>query len=242
MAITALSVTQSIRPASGFGMYCPTPTEYYGVLNGTSASYLSGCVLINNVGTLDEAGTTAPDGSTILGYLTTVGPRRQDMAPQTSGTAPAAAIPGQRTTPSSGAGVYTGNNDPDFGVMYHPALPGMLFTAHMTNGTNNGTDHRADGDADIYRSGAYLRTITSGGANDEVNYATKTGLWVIGIEAASNTNEDVIRTAWYVNPQPTSLSGSSFLNQPGIIVENDATTGTFNPLIIWSPRESAWTQ
>jgi len=113
MALTALSITQSVRIAAGFG-YGATPPTWYGVLNGTSTSYATGAMLINNVGTLDEAAITTLAGETVVGTLSPVAPRRQDMAVQTSGTAPAAALPDQRTTPSAGAGRYGDNNDPDF--------------------------------------------------------------------------------------------------------------------------------
>jgi len=59
------------------------------------------------------------------------------------------------------------------------------------------------------RQTGYARTIVSGGASDENNYATRTGLWLLNRATASTTNDTENRVVWYVNPQPTSLSGTA---------------------------------
>jgi hypothetical protein len=236
MAVTNRSLAGgSLAAAAAFGAY-PSPITYFGYLSGNSASFAGGDPVINTSGALAEAGLAA-DGATMYGILAPLSPRRQDQVPLTSATAPAAAVPGQKTTPAAGTPDYANVADPNFAVAFYPFIPGNVFAGHLTDEDGNGTDVRAQASVDIYRQTGYSNTLTAGAAGDQINYATKAGLWVLCFDMSAQVAET--RVLAYVNPQPTSVAGGVFVDAPGNIVQNGGATGTFNPMVIWVPTISA---
>lgn len=234
MALTANSVQTPIRPASALtGGSEGSPFHMQGYLTA-SVSYPVGQVLINTSGLLTQAGFAAGilAASVTAGVVDEVAPRRQDMAPLTTGALPAAALPRQRTTPA-GTADFTNPDDQNFGISYAAFLPGMNFAAHNVLVAGNGTDVRAVAATDIMATGSYGITITAGAANAQVNYATKANLTVLlqGSTAAQ-------RVWAYVNPQLTTAISNVFTNTPANIVLG--ATGTFNPVCLFVPINSLW--
>jgi len=219
---------------------------YYGWLDSgasVATSYEQGDLLIieaTPLGTLDEAAADAA-ATTTIGILGPVSPRRQDMAPLTSATAPAAALPLQRSTPAALAD-FTNSNDPDFGILYYPLIPGNMFVSHVCleddGGGTPGTDIQADPNLDINEQWGNTITHATAGGGDEVRYATKGGIHLL-----ARSGSGTIAGAWafslhYAFMQLTSLAGSAFSVNPGKIIAPAAGSGTFNPIVVWVPTAS----
>jgi hypothetical protein len=234
MAITALSLGHgSIRPTRE-GAY-PTPYTTKGMLHGTSQSYRLGDVLLNNSGQLDEAAED-PVSADVFGFVAAaLGPRRQDQAPLTSGTAPAAALAGQRTTPGSGAPDWGNIDDDNWSVQYFPAAPGIYLEAHLTGTNSNGTDAILVAATHVNVNCGLSITVASGGSNAEVDYATAAGLWIIALngDTAITQSDDTVKTVAIVNPQSSSYPSATFVDGRARPL-SDASNGTLNPRMVFA--------
>jgi len=178
-------------------------------------SYPSGGVLIES-GTAGELGLATAVGAAgiaddvMFGFLPPMSPRRQDLVPLTSGTAPASALPRQRTLPAALTPDLGNPADEDRGgTLFHPFLPGQIFAAHLVSGVAQGTDLTSAA-TDIYRgvpTGALLdtsfaETLTAGAANLQVNYATRADEYVMITNLAA-VLQHIIQIG-FANPQPIS--------------------------------------
>lgn len=242
----------------GAGSYA-SPFSLVGWLNAvdsTVTSYAQGVVLIANAGTLDEAGNDQAPAN-IAGILGPVSPRRQDQVPLTSSTAPAAALPRQRSTPSvadasraeNGGVDFADFNDNDWAVIYYPAMPGNLFTAHTGNlgvAANGGTDRRANGIADVMADESTNVSVgvtqTAGPASEQIQYATVAGVHIAAFGAAA---EIVFNTVAFEINQPTTAAADAVLIAPGKLVVSEAgearnAARTFNPRMMVVFIDSAW--
>ena len=248
MALTAGSVQLiGIRAASGLGAGSyPSPFTMYGLLDnadGTQTQYVSGDVLAADTarGTL-AAIASAGAGSalaSITGVLTPVAPPRAFKAPLTAVATPATALSNTFTVPATNNGQnYSVAEDPTFGCLYYPVMPGNIFASHVCSEAdtagNAGTDVRADSDVDIWDLYGVTIAQPSGAGAGEVNYGSlNIRQYILAQDEVGSITVQSFRGLFYANPQRTSIASAAFSNVPGPVNATAAAgAGTFNPIMI----------
>lgn len=234
MAITANSLHGGSISGTVVGAY-PAPVVLPMMGEGTGTIFRNGAAVIRHTNGTIALAAEDPILADVMGYVAPVSPRLQDMEPLTSATAPAAALLNRRTTAGAGAPDFADMDDPDFAIPIYPAISGLFVGVHFTDTAANGTDIRANAATDMVISCGITLTVTSGGANSEVNYATAANIWVIAADgdAAITQSDGAFETIAYQNPQPDTAIADAVVIQPGPISQGaSGATRQFNPRMI----------
>jgi len=214
MAITNNTLTRGgIRPANDFGSggtYPSAPTWYGWVVENDS--YPSGAPLILS-GTAGELGLVDFGAAEIaddacFGVSVRMSPRRQDLAPLTSATAPATALPWQRTVPAAVAPDYANPADETSGILFHPFLPGMMFAAHHVTSAadNDGGSDRTSAAGNIYDGPVNIsfgRTVTGVSNMQDMDYNIADEFVLLNTDANAIVGDHCVIMG-FANPQPIS--------------------------------------
>ncbi len=255
MPVIANSIVTTIRDAQGFGAGTyPSPFHMHGYLAASLSFYTGGALSLAS-GRLSPvaAGAAGVPGDLAAaanaGILGSMGPRRQAIEPLTSNTAPAAALPGQYTTPADPAVLVIGefgSFEESHGVEFMAAMPGNVFEGHLVTVTNAG-DGGVDLTAVITQLGSACNvTATAASGTGEAEFVEETGLALTsGVPdglffLGGQLTNSSYRIVGFRNPQPLSwLTSTTFTVSPGPCVIS-GTAAAINPVVQTVAILSPW--